>query len=265
MRGPLPTRRDRLPGFRGQAALARAGRGPAPRHAGGPGRPRDGGHAAGAGPAEAARDRDPVRGARSRRTRSGTRASGGLRSRSESGLIAGAAADRCWTIRRRWSEVEPSLEARRGLAGRRARDEEPCVITDEAAVAVWRACQVPGVRAASAVEPADVSPGGAQPGGEPAAWSSRRASRSRWIRQLAATFRHGGAPGFREPIAGGGGADEDRRGDRPRHAVAVRTRACKGGRFLIALPMPLRGPGRRLAGAARKWSSTTTWGPAPAP
>jgi hypothetical protein len=92
----------------------------------------------------------------------------------------------------RWAELGPSIEE---IAGWITAGEGRGVLlaTPDGAVAVWRACRAPGVRAALAAEPDDV----------------RRASRSlganlivvepdgkspSWLKQLATAFRQGGAP-----------------------------------------------------------------------
>jgi hypothetical protein len=91
-----------------------------------------------------------------------------------------------------WAELESSLECVIAWllegSGRGA-----MLITADAAVAVWKSCQVPGVRAASAVEPADVGRAVASLGVnllviEPAGKSIS------WMKQLGTTFRQLGAP-----------------------------------------------------------------------
>jgi hypothetical protein len=87
-----------------------------------------------------------------------------------------------------WLEVD-SVE--RWVAGNP--DRGALLVTDDAAVAVWRACQRAGVRAASAVDPESVARAvrrlGAnllviEPGGKPIAF----------LKQMSLTFRHAGAP-----------------------------------------------------------------------
>jgi hypothetical protein len=103
---------------------------------------------------------------------------------------------------RPWAELEASLEAviawLLGEPGRGA-----MVITGDAAVAVWRSCQVPGVRAASAAEPADVARAVSslginllvvEPAGKPIAW----------MKQLGTAFRQSGAPVAPQDLEAGG-------------------------------------------------------------
>jgi hypothetical protein len=91
-----------------------------------------------------------------------------------------------------WQELDPSLEAAAlwvaGVAGRGA-----LVLTDDAPLAVYRACQVPGLRAAAVSEPEAVARAVRTLGinllvVEPAGKSISL------IRQLATTFRRGGGP-----------------------------------------------------------------------
>ena len=98
---------------------------------------------------------------------------------------------------RAWIEFEPSLSC---LAGWLVDGEGRGAmwLTSEAALAVWRSCQMTGVRAASAAEPGEVHRAVQSLGMnllvvEPAGKSIS------WIKQLAAAFRLSGAP--RPPAA----------------------------------------------------------------
>jgi hypothetical protein len=76
-------------------------------------------------------------------------------------------------------------------------------VTADAAVAVWKSCQVPGVRAASAAEPADVGRAVASLGMnllvvEPAGKSIS------WMRQIGTAFRQSGAPAVPQSLEAGG-------------------------------------------------------------
>jgi hypothetical protein len=99
---------------------------------------------------------------------------------------------------RAWIEVEPSLQAVAGWLidgeGRGA-----MWITSEVALTVWRACRTEGVRAASAVEPADVHRAVRSLGMNLLLVDPTGKSIS-WIRQLALAFRLGGAPRLPQPI-----------------------------------------------------------------
>lgn len=103
---------------------------------------------------------------------------------------------------RPWAELESTLEAVIAWLlvepGRGA-----LLITHDAAVAVWKSCQVPGVRAASAVEPADVGRALTSLGinllvVEPAGKSIS------WMKQLGTAFRQAGAPVVPHALQTGG-------------------------------------------------------------
>jgi len=92
----------------------------------------------------------------------------------------------------RWAELGPSIGA---IAGWIQASEGRGVLlaTTDGAVAVWRACQAPGVRAALATEPDDIRRASRTLGAnlivvEPAGKSPS------WLRQLATAFRQAGAP-----------------------------------------------------------------------
>lgn len=93
----------------------------------------------------------------------------------------------------RWVELGPSLDGVIGwLQGAEGRGV--LLVTEDGALAVWRACQAPGVRAALAAEPSDVDRASRSLGAnlivvEPAGKSPS------WIKQLATAFRRAGAPG----------------------------------------------------------------------
>lgn len=91
-----------------------------------------------------------------------------------------------------WVEVEPSLSGIGGWltaeGGRGA-----LWITSEVALAVWRACRLQGVRAASAVEPADVHRALRSLGVNLLLIDPAGKSIS-WIRRMASAFRSRGAP-----------------------------------------------------------------------
>jgi hypothetical protein len=93
----------------------------------------------------------------------------------------------------RWSELGPSLDEVVGWI-QAADGRGALLVTEAGALAVWRACQAPGVRAAVAAEPADVDRASRSLGAnlivvEPAGKSPS------WIKQLATAFRRAGAPG----------------------------------------------------------------------
>jgi hypothetical protein len=91
-----------------------------------------------------------------------------------------------------WHELDPSP----GSAARwvvESPNRGALLATDEASVAVWRACQVAGVRAASAVDPDSVARAVRQLGVnllviEPAGKSIP------FLKQMSSTFRRAGAP-----------------------------------------------------------------------
>ena len=97
-----------------------------------------------------------------------------------------------------WIEVEPSLE---DIAGWLVAEEGRGAlwITTEVALAVWRACRREGIRAASAVEPADVHRAVRGLGMNLLLVDPTGKSIS-WIKQLASAYRLGGAPLVPEPI-----------------------------------------------------------------
>ncbi|MFO0959923.1 MAG: hypothetical protein U0800_21220 [Isosphaeraceae bacterium] len=108
----------------------------------------------------------------------------------------------------RWDEVETTLAADWVAKGA---DRGIAVLTPHAALAVWKAHQVPGVRAASSVDAESLSRAiddlginllAIDPGGQ-TLFS---------IKHLLTVFRRRGAP--KAPFGGGIG-HEDRRGDRP--------------------------------------------------
>jgi hypothetical protein len=76
-------------------------------------------------------------------------------------------------------------------------------VTDEGALTVWKSCQVSGVRAASAAEPADVHRAAITLGPnllviEPAGKSIS------WMKQLVSAFRMAGPPAIPETLTAGG-------------------------------------------------------------
>jgi hypothetical protein len=92
----------------------------------------------------------------------------------------------------RWVELEPSIEE---IGGWITAGEGRGVLlaTSDGAVAVWRACRAPGVRAALASEPDDARRASRSLGAnlivvEPAGKSPS------WLKQLAIAFRQAGAP-----------------------------------------------------------------------
>ncbi|MBV8076716.1 MAG: hypothetical protein JO284_09975 [Planctomycetaceae bacterium] len=120
---------------------------------------------------------------------------------SESGVLA--ALRRAW-LEEEWSEVasSPVATARWVVASPR---RGALLLTDEASVAVWRACRFEGVRAASAAEPEAVARAVRRLGVnllvvEPAGKSIAL------MRQLGRTFRRGGAPRAPEGLASAGEA-----------------------------------------------------------
>lgn len=105
---------------------------------------------------------------------------------------------------RLWTELEPSLDDLTGWIqdgeGRGA-----LWVTIDAALAVWRACRVPGVRAAFAAEPSDARNAARSLGVNVLVVDPTGKSIS-WIRQIALAFRGAGAPRFAEEPAGLGEA-----------------------------------------------------------
>ncbi|MGC8643627.1 MAG: hypothetical protein ACP5XB_27530 [Isosphaeraceae bacterium] len=97
-----------------------------------------------------------------------------------------------------WYEVEPSLEDVAGWLG--AEEGRGALwITTDVALAIWRACRREGIRAASAVEPADVHRAVRSLGINLLLVDPTGKSIS-WIRQLASAFRVHGAPLLPEPL-----------------------------------------------------------------
>jgi hypothetical protein len=91
-----------------------------------------------------------------------------------------------------WSELDGTPgEAARWVAA--APDRGAMVVTDDAPVAVWRACQVAGVRAAAASDADAVARAVGTLGLNLLVVEPLGKSIS-WIRQLGATFRRAGAP-----------------------------------------------------------------------
>lgn len=91
-----------------------------------------------------------------------------------------------------WAELESSPdEAARWVA--EAPERGALVVTDEASVAVWRACQVDGVRAACVVDPDAVARAVRRLGVNLLVVEPSGKSIS-WMRQLGLTFRRTGAP-----------------------------------------------------------------------
>jgi hypothetical protein len=103
---------------------------------------------------------------------------------------------------RPWSELASSLEAVIAWlleeAGRGA-----MLITPNAAVAVWKSCQVLGIRAASAAEPADVGRAVSSLGVNLLVVEPMGKSIS-WMKQLGTAFRHTGAPAASQTLEAGG-------------------------------------------------------------
>lgn len=95
---------------------------------------------------------------------------------------------------RTWVELDPSLDELtnwiRGGDGRGA-----FLVAIDPALVVWRACRVPGVRAAFAAEPADARSAARSLGANLLVVDPTGKSLS-WIRQIALAFRGAGAPRF---------------------------------------------------------------------
>jgi len=91
-----------------------------------------------------------------------------------------------------WSELEGSDREAVGWVAA-GPDRGALLFSDEASVAVWRACRVNGVRAAVASDPDAVARAVDQLGMNLLVVEPLGKSIS-WIRQLAATFRRAGAP-----------------------------------------------------------------------
>ncbi len=93
---------------------------------------------------------------------------------------------------RPWTELEPSLNfVTSWLVEKKGRGV--MFITSEAALSVWRSCQVPGVRAAAAAEPSEVQCAARSLGMNLLVIDPAGKSLS-WIKRLAAAFRLAGAP-----------------------------------------------------------------------
>lgn len=99
---------------------------------------------------------------------------------------------------RTWTELGPSLDELtswiRGGEGRGA-----FLVSIDPALIVWRACQVPGVRAAFAAEPADAR-GAARSLGANLVVVDPTGKSISWIRQIALAFREAGAPRFADEL-----------------------------------------------------------------
>jgi hypothetical protein len=103
-----------------------------------------------------------------------------------------AALRRTW-LEEDWTELEASLDdAARWVTETPVRGA--LVMTDEASVAVWRACRMEGVRAASVADPDSVARAVRRLGVNLVVVEPSGKSIS-WIRQLGLTFRRSGAPG----------------------------------------------------------------------
>lgn len=105
---------------------------------------------------------------------------------------------------RLWTELEPSLDDLTGWI-QNGEGRGALLVTIDAALAVWRACQFPGVRAAFAAEPADARSAARSLGVNLLVVDPTGKSIS-WIRQIALAFRGAGAPRFAEEPAGLGEA-----------------------------------------------------------
>jgi hypothetical protein len=101
-----------------------------------------------------------------------------------------------------WTELGSSLQAVISWLL-----EEPgrgaMLLTSDAAVAVWKSCRVPGVRAASAAEPADVGRAVATLGVNLLVVEPADKSIS-WMRQLGTAFRQSGGPVVPQSLELGG-------------------------------------------------------------
>jgi hypothetical protein len=106
-----------------------------------------------------------------------------------SGMVA--ALRRGW-LEEDWSELGASLEEAVQWVVE-VPDRGALVVSDEASVAVWRACQVAGVRAASVAEPDAVARAVRRLGVNLLVVEPSGKSIS-WMRQLGLTFRRAGAP-----------------------------------------------------------------------
>ncbi|MDR3623449.1 MAG: hypothetical protein P4L85_29215 [Paludisphaera borealis] len=96
----------------------------------------------------------------------------------------------------RWTELGPALDDLTGWI-QAGEGRGALLVTTDGALAVWRACQAPGVRAAVAAEPADVHRASRSMGANLIVVEPTGKSLS-WIKQLATAFRQAGAPRFAE-------------------------------------------------------------------
>jgi hypothetical protein len=96
----------------------------------------------------------------------------------------------------RWAELAPSIDELTGWI-QAGEGRGALLVTTAGALAVWRACQAPGVRAAFAAEPADVHRASQSMGANLIVVEPTGKSLS-WIKQLATAFRQAGAPRFAE-------------------------------------------------------------------
>jgi len=101
---------------------------------------------------------------------------------------------------RSWTELEPSLGELTGWI-RDGEGRGAFLVSMDPALIVWRACQVPGIRAAFAAEPADARSAARSLGVNLLVVDPTGKSIS-WIRQIALALRGAGAPRFAEGPAG---------------------------------------------------------------
>lgn len=96
----------------------------------------------------------------------------------------------------RWAELAPSID---GLAAwiNAVEGRGVVLVTSDGALAVWRGCRTPGVRAALAAEPADVHRASRSIGANLIVVEPEGKSPS-WIKQMATAFRQAGSPRFDE-------------------------------------------------------------------
>lgn len=94
----------------------------------------------------------------------------------------------------RWAELEPSVDDVTHWI-QAAEGRGVLLVTTDGALAVWRACQAPGVRAAVAAEPTDVDRASRSMGANLIVVEPDGKSPS-WIKQLATAFRRAGAPSW---------------------------------------------------------------------
>jgi hypothetical protein len=90
-----------------------------------------------------------------------------------------------------WTELATSAELSEWLGGNE--DRGGMLLTDESALAVWRACRVPGIRAAAA-ETAEAVDRAVQGLGVNLLVIDPRGKSIAFLRQLGLTYRRGGAP-----------------------------------------------------------------------